>query len=64
MNLLGFDVGDTVKLYCVKTNGVFVVTTLVSDYASISAQGSWFVFEGTIGALDATRVPGPPRRPG
>ena len=56
MNLLGFDVGDTVKLYCVKANGVFLVTTLVSDHASISAQGSWFTLHGTIAALDANAI--------
>jgi hypothetical protein len=56
MNLLGFVEGDTVKLYCVKAAGVFVVKALVSDHASITPDGSWFVLEGTIAALDANGI--------
>jgi hypothetical protein len=56
MNLLGFVEGDAVKLYCVKAAGVFVVKALVSDHASITPDGSWFVLEGTIAALDANGI--------
>jgi hypothetical protein len=56
MNLLGFAEGDTVKLYCVKTDGLFVVKALVSDHASISPEGSWFVVKGTIATLDANGI--------
>ena len=56
MNLLGFIEGDTVKLVCVKTNGVFVVKALVSDHASITGDGSWFVLEGTIATLDGNGI--------
>ncbi len=56
MNLLGFVAGDTVKMYCVKTDGVFVVKALVSDHASITPDGSWFVLDGTIASVDATGI--------
>jgi len=52
MDLVGFDVGDTVKMYCVKN----VVRMLVSDHASITPDGSWFAMEGTIATLDATSI--------
>jgi len=56
MNLLGFVEGDAVKLYCVKSDGAFVVKALVSDHASITGDGSWFVLAGTIAALDANEI--------
>jgi len=55
-NLLGFAAGDTVKMNCVKSDGVFVVKALVSDHASITGDGSWFVLDGTIAALDANEL--------
>jgi hypothetical protein len=49
MDLLGFVEGDTVKMYCVKSDaGVWTVQTLVSDQASITPDGSWFIVEGSI----------------
>jgi len=57
MNLLGFAVGDVVKMTCVKNDqGVFLVKTLVSDHASISPDGSWFVLEGVISALSGGSI--------
>jgi hypothetical protein len=57
MNLLGFVVGDTVKLYCVKNDaGAFVVKALVSDHAAVTPDGSWFVVEGTIATLDTNGI--------
>lgn len=57
MNLLGFLAGDTVKMYCVRNDaGGFVVKALVSDHASITPDGSWFVVEGTIATLDANGI--------
>jgi hypothetical protein len=56
MNLLGFVEGDVVKMSCVKTGGVFQVRTLVSDHASITPDGSWFVVEGTIASLGADAI--------
>jgi hypothetical protein len=56
MNLLGFVEGDTVRMYCVKSDGAFVVKALVSDHASITGDGSWFVLDGTIATLDANEL--------
>ena len=57
MNLLGFVVGDEVRMTCVKNDlGAFVVKKLVSDHASISPEGSWFVLEGPIAALSRTAI--------
>jgi len=57
MDLRGFAVGDAVKMYCLENgDGQYVVKTLVSDHASISAEGSWFVLEGTIAELSAEQI--------
>jgi hypothetical protein len=57
MDLRGFAVGDEVKMYCLENgDGQYVVKTLVSDHASISAEGSWFVLEGTIAELSAEQI--------
>ena len=56
-NLLGFVVGDTVKMYCVKgEGGAWTVKALVSDHASITPDGSWFVVEGSILSLDSAQI--------
>ncbi len=57
MNLLGFAVGDEVKLYCVKNDaGHYVVKALVSDHASITPDGSWFVLDGVIADLTSEHI--------
>lgn len=57
MNLVGFAVGDEVKMVCARNDeGHYVVKTLASDHASISPDGSWFMFEGTIAELDAEHI--------
>jgi hypothetical protein len=56
-NLLGFVEGDTVKMYCVKGDGgAWTLKALVSDHASIAADGSWFMVEGSIASLDAAQI--------
>ena len=63
MDLLGFVEGDTVKMYCVKNDGGdYVVKALISDHASITPEGSWFIVEGTI--LDARQRADQRRRRG
>ncbi len=57
MDLLGFAVGDDVKMYCWKTSTGFVVKALVSSHASITPDGtSWFVLEGEILDVSSERV--------
>jgi hypothetical protein len=56
MDLLGFTVGDEVKMYCVKADGGFVVKALLSDHAVISPEGSWFYAQGTILEVNSLRV--------
>ena len=57
VGLVGFSVGDTVKMYCWKKEGGPVLKALVSDTAFIGADGtSWFVVEGTVAELDASHV--------
>jgi hypothetical protein len=57
MNLLGFAVGDEVRMGCARNeDGHYVVRELTSDHASISPDGSWFMFEGTIAELDAEHI--------
>jgi hypothetical protein len=57
MDLRGFAVGDEVKMYCLENgDGQYVVKTLVSDHASISADASWFVLEGTIAELSDAQI--------
>jgi hypothetical protein len=56
-NLLGFVEGDTVKMYCVKGDGgAWTLKALVSDHASITPDGSWFMVEGSIASLDAAQI--------
>ena len=56
-DLLGFIEGDTVKMYCVKGDGgVWTLKALVSDHASITPDGSWFMVEGSIASLDAAQI--------
>jgi hypothetical protein len=56
-NLLGFIEGDTVKMYCVKGDGgAWTLKALVSDHASITPDGSWFMVEGSIASLDAAQI--------
>ena len=57
MNLLGFAVGDQVKMYCFRNDdGHYVVKALISDHAAITPDGSWFMFEGAISDLTADHV--------
>jgi hypothetical protein len=56
MDVLGFTEGDEVKLYCVKTDGHYVVKALISDHASITPDGSWFMVAGVISELNAERI--------
>jgi hypothetical protein len=56
-NLLGFLEGDAVKMYCVKNDdGHYVLKALISDHASITPDGSWFVVEGSILELDGAHL--------
>jgi hypothetical protein len=57
MNLVGFAVGDEVRMVCARNDdGHYVLRELASDHASISPDGSWFMFEGTIAELDAEHI--------
>ena len=57
MDLRGFVEGDVVKMYCVKNDdGDYVLKALVSDHASVSAEGSWFIVEGTINELGSEQI--------
>ena len=57
MDLVGFTVGDEVRMVCARTDeGHYIVRALASDHASISPDGSWFMFEGTIAELDAEHI--------
>jgi hypothetical protein len=55
-DLLGFAAGDQVKMYCWKKDGNFVLKALISDHASISPDGSWFIVEGVITELNSLRI--------
>jgi hypothetical protein len=56
-DLLGFAVGDSVKMYCWKKDGGFVLKALISDQASISPDGtSWFILEGEILDVNSAHV--------
>lgn len=56
-DLRGFVEGDTVKMYCVKgEGGAWMLKALVSDHASITPDGSWFMVEGSIASLDAAQI--------
>lgn len=57
MDLLGFVEGDAVKMYCSKNDdGDYVVKALISDHASITADGSWFIVEGSILEVNSARI--------
>ena len=57
MDLPGFVEGDVVKMYCVKNDdGDYVLKALVSDHASVSPEGSWFIVEGTITELGSEQI--------
>ncbi len=57
MDLLGFAEGDLVKMYCVKNNdGGFTVKALISDHASVSPEGSWFIVHGAILELNGAQI--------
>lgn len=57
MDLLGFVEGDTVKMYCVKNEGGdYVVKALISDHASITPDGSWFIVEGSILDVNSAQI--------
>jgi hypothetical protein len=57
MDLLGFTTGDEAKMYCVKDDGGhFVVKALISDHASITPDGSWFIVEGQIAELTTAAI--------
>ena len=57
MDLLGFVEGDTVKMYCVKNDGGdYVVKALISDHASITPDGSWFIVEGSILDVNSAQI--------
>ncbi len=57
MDLVGFVEGDVVKMYCVQNgDGDYTVKVLVSDHASISPDGSWFIVEGTIAELGSEQI--------
>ena len=56
-DLLGFAVGDGVKMYCWKKEGGPVLKALVSANASIGPDGmSWFVLEGQLLEVDGDHV--------
>jgi hypothetical protein len=56
-DLLGFAVGDSVKMYCWKKDGGFVLKALISDSASIGPDGtSWFILEGEVLEVNSVRV--------
>jgi hypothetical protein len=57
VDLLGFAAGDDVKMYCWKKDGGFVLKALLSDHASIGADGtSWFYLDGVILDVNSARV--------
>ncbi len=56
-DLLGFAVGDNVKMYCWKKDGGFVLKALISDHASIMPDGtSWFILEGELLDVNSAHV--------
>jgi hypothetical protein len=56
IDLLGFAVGDDVKMYCIKKDGVFVLKALISEHASIMDGTSWFILEGEILDVNSAHV--------
>jgi hypothetical protein len=57
MDLLGFTEGDSVKMYCVQNDdGDYVIKALVSDHASYTPDGSWFIVQGSILEVNSARV--------
>jgi hypothetical protein len=56
-DLLGFAVGDGVKMYCWNKDGAPVLKALISDTASLGPDGtSWFLLEGQLTELDSVHV--------
>ncbi|MDQ2981588.1 MAG: hypothetical protein M3R26_04600, partial [Actinomycetota bacterium] len=56
-DLLGFAVGDSVKMYCWKKEGGFVLKALISDSAFIGPDGtSWFIVEGEVAEVNSAHV--------
>ena len=48
---------DIVKMYCVKNGGGdYVVKALISDHASITPDGSWFIVEGSILDVNSAQI--------
>jgi hypothetical protein len=56
IDLLGFAVGDDVKMYCIKKDAVFVLKALISEHASIMDGASWFILEGEILDVSSAHV--------
>jgi hypothetical protein len=57
MDLLGFAEGELVKMYCVKNgDGGYTLKALISDHASVSPEGSWFIVNGTILEVNSAQV--------
>lgn len=57
MDLLGFAVGEDVKMYCWKKDGGFVLKALMSEHASIGPDGtSWFYLEGELLDVNSAHV--------
>ena len=57
MDLLGFVEGDVVKMYCVANDGGgYTLKALISDHASVSPEGSWFIVHGTIHDVNGAQI--------
>jgi hypothetical protein len=57
MDLLGFAVGDEVKIYCLKGDGgAWILKGMFSDHAQITQDGGWFLLEGVIADLNGERI--------
>jgi hypothetical protein len=57
MDLLGFAEGERVKMYCVENDdGGYTLKALISDHASVSPEGSWFIVHGTILEVNSAQV--------
>jgi hypothetical protein len=57
VDLLGFAVGEDVKMYCWKKDGGFALKALLSDHASTGADGSsWFYLDGEILDVNSAHV--------
>jgi len=57
MDLLGFGEGDVVKMYCLANGGGgYTLKALISDHASVSPEGSWFIVHGTIHDVNGAQI--------